>query len=699
MPDPLAAPDGPPPPAAAPGGVPWSLPLGELGWISRPQVRILERLELRTVEDLLHHFPRRHEDRRTFAAFPREAGEEPLCLCGVVTGVSVSRFGRNKRVEVALEEEGSHALSGRLVCRWFNVHYIARVVAVGQRLVVYGKPKRAGKRMVMDHPEFEAVETEPASSIHLGRITPVHPATEGITPRMLRGWVHRLLAEARPPQDAPLPPGLAGMPYAEAVRDYHFPETWEALHKARRELVLAEFFRMQLVICDQRREEGARPGAAHCGPGELARAFAAQLPFALTAAQERAIRAIRADLLSTRAMNRLLHGDVGSGKTVVALWAMLLAVEAGFPAVLMAPTQILAEQHYLHFKRWLEPLGVPLVLRTGSRKGELLPLFEGGRPPVYVGTHALLYEEGLRPGLVVIDEQHKFGVRQRAALMEGAVTPDLLVMSATPIPRTLTMTRYGHLDVSRLDEAPAGRGRVRTLARAREKLPGAIDFIRSQIEAGRQAYVVYPLIDESERTEARAAAAEFARWQEAFAPHRCDLLHGRLPPEEKEAVMERFRRNETRLLVATSVIEVGVDVPNATVMLIENAERFGLAQLHQLRGRIGRGAHKAYCILIHGAQEGQGLEKMETMERVSDGFEIAEADFRLRGAGDLLGTAQSGLPGVRLGDFVADAPWMLLARRAAIALFAADPELLREENRPFREWIGRNRHRELARIS
>jgi len=688
-----------PAPAGPPEGVAWTLPLGELGWIPRPQARILERLELRTVEDLLHHFPRRHEDRRTFAAFPREAGEEPLCLCGTVSRVSVSRFGfRNKRVEVTLEEEGSHALSGRLVCRWFNVHYIQKVIAVGQRLVVYGKPKLAGRRIVMDHPEFEVVEAE-LSSIHLGRITPVHPATEGITPRMLRGWIHRLLAEARPPGAGPLPADLAGMPYPEAVRTYHFPESWEALHRARRELVLTEFFRMQLIICDQRREEGTRPGAPHCGPGELARAFAARLPFALTEGQRRAIEAIRADLLSARPMNRLLHGDVGSGKTVVALSAMLLAVEAGFPAVLMAPTQILAEQHYLHFKRWLEPLGVPLVLRTGNRKGELLPLFEGSRPPVYVGTHALLYEEGLRPGLVVIDEQHKFGVRQRAALMEGEVTPDLLVMSATPIPRTLTMTRYGHLDVSRLDEAPAGRGRVVTLARSREKLPEAIAFIRKQIEAGRQAYVVYPLIDESERSEARAAAAEFERWREAFAPHRCDLLHGRLPPEEKEAVMERFRRNESRLLVATSVIEVGVDVSNATVMLVENAERFGLAQLHQLRGRIGRGAHKAYCILIHEAQEGPALEKMETLEQTSDGFRIAEADFRFRGAGDLLGTAQSGLPGVRLGDFVADAPWMLLARRAAIALFSADPELVREENRPFREWIGKNRHRELARIS
>jgi ATP-dependent DNA helicase RecG len=434
------------------------------------------------------------------------------------------------------------------------------------------------------------------------------------------------------------------------------------------------------------------------------------LPFALTAAQQRAIGEIREDLASSRPMNRLLHGDVGSGKTLVAMSAMLLCVEAGYQAALMAPTQILAEQHYLNFRRMLDPLGVRVSLRTGARKEDAgdMPLFDpeggraaGGEPQILIGTHALLYEGAgfSRLGLAVIDEQHKFGVMQRARLRAQGQAPDVLVMTATPIPRTLTMTLYGDLDVSTLDEMPAGRGRIVTAVRAVEKLPDAAKFVRGQLEEGRQAYIVYPLVEESARLEAKAATAEFEKWRELLAPMQCELIHGGVSPEGKDAAMERFRRGEAKALIATTVIEVGIDVPNATVMLVENAERFGLAQLHQLRGRIGRGGHKSYCILLAADDGEEAMEKLRTLERTNDGFEIAEADLRLRGPGDLLGTAQSGLPPLRLGDLFRDADLMKLARNHAFLIFERDPHLERPEHAGCRKLLAESRRIVLSQVS
>ena len=696
-----AEPDGPPDPALAR----LTAPLSELEWLPAQKVRQLERFGLATVHDLLTHFPRRYEDRRQFDSFPREESDTPVCVCGTVVKTTSKRFGGWKKMfEVTLQEDGAHALSTALVCRWFNVHFVQKLIVTGQRLVVFGRPKRKGKQIVIDHPEFEVVENDEEISIHLKRITPIHPATEGITPRVLRSWIYRLLHEL-PPLPSPLPPGLASLPYLDALRGVHFPEDLESLKTVRRELVLAEFFDMQLFVAAKRAAAITRPGEAHCGSGQFMEAFHRELPFPLTGAQERTIAEIRADLALTRPMNRLLHGDVGSGKTVVALSAMLLAVEAGFQAALMAPTQILAEQHYLNFKRWLEPLGIRIALRTGSRQEDTsLPLFDGAPgdgPQIVVGTHALLYEsvQFSRLGLAVIDEQHKFGVLQRAALMNQPIAPDVLVMTATPIPRTLTMTVYGDLDVSVLDELPANRGKIITAARDASKLPDAIEFIKKHLAEGRQAYVVYPLIEESAKLEAKAASAEFEKWKEVFAPRRCELLHGRIEPAEKDAIMERFRKNESQVLVATTVIEVGIDVPNATIMLVENAERFGLAQLHQLRGRVGRGTHKSYCILIHAADTPEAQEKMKTLEATANGFEIAEADLRLRGPGDLLGTAQSGLPPLKLGDVLADAALMRQARKAAMEIFARDPDLALPEHRRFRMMLAEKRKLTLAQVS
>ncbi|MEY2558836.1 MAG: ATP-dependent helicase RecG [Verrucomicrobiota bacterium] len=732
--------------------IPLSHPLEELDWIPRPRLTALRRFGIETVEDLLTHFPRRYEDRTEFPGFPREESEVPICLCGEVVKTQLRRFGGWKKIfEATLQESDANALSQPLVLRWFNLHYVQKMIATGQRLVVFGKPRLRGQRLCMEHPEFEVIENDEEISVHFRRITPIYPATEGLSQRTFRGLIHRALEELDETSvETALPRDVRLGGRTHALHEIHFPSSQAELDAAREHLVFSEFFAMQMLIASRRSAASLRSGQAHCGPGQLLEKFLRGLAFDLTDAQSRVIEELRRDLASRHPMNRLLQGDVGSGKTVVAIATMLLAVEAGFQAALMAPTQILAEQHYAVLCRWLEPLGVKLALRTGARQEEsgALPLFDPGRarvagagdgvtpsrtsqsdasrpafsprrdgatnardaratqaesdaPHIIIGTHALLYEsvsfENL--GLVVIDEQHKFGVSQRARLTAREPAPDVLVMTATPIPRTLTMTVYGDLDVSIIDEMPADRGKIITAVRDQSKLGEVLTFMRGQLEAGRQAYIVYPLIDESEKLDVKAAAVEFETWRERLRPFRCELLHGRIPAPEKQAIMERFRRGDTSALISTTVIEVGVDVPNATIMLIENAERFGLAQLHQLRGRIGRGEHKSYCILLSEEKSPETVEKLAVLEKTSDGFAVAEADWDLRGPGDLLGTAQSGLPALKLGNLKTDAAIMRRARAAATAIMEADPELERPENQRFRRLIVEERGRTFSNVS
>jgi ATP-dependent DNA helicase RecG len=683
-------------------------PLRELDWLGSPRLRSLERIKCETVGDVLERYPRRYEDRRQFDRFPTGESDAPVCVCGFVKKTQLRYIrGRQRIFDAVLEEADAHALSTSLVCRWFNSPWVEKAVVQGQRLIVYGKPKRSGTSIVIAHPEFEVVEDDAEVSVHVNRITPIHRATEGLSARTIRRLVWDFLQQLDTTSVPTIvPKALDRAERAWALRQIHFPDDAESLEKARRHLVLEEFFLMQLLVAAKRAESVAQPGADHNGSGELMRRLHASLPFPLTNAQKRAIEEIRADLASSHPMNRLLHGDVGSGKTLVALSAMLLCVESGHQAALMAPTQILAEQHYLNIRRLCEPLGLRVGLRTGSRREESgafeLTMDSSTTAHIIVGTHALLYEGAgfTRLGLAVIDEQHKFGVLQRARLREQGTTPDVLVMTATPIPRTLTMTVYGDLDVSTLDEMPKGRGKIVTAVREEKKLPEAVKFIREHLEAGRQAYIVYPLIDESEKLEAKAAAAEYERWRDLLAPHSCELLHGRVLPEEKEAIMERFRTGRTKTLIATTVVEVGIDVPNANLMLIENAERFGLAQLHQLRGRIGRGAHKSYCVLLTGAKADEAAkEKLAIFEKTTNGFEIAEHDLRIRGPGDILGTAQSGLPPLKIGDVFRDAELMKLARNAAFLLFERDPQLERPENRLYREGLAQTRRAILSQVS
>jgi ATP-dependent DNA helicase RecG len=679
--------------------------LDELDWIPRPRLVALRRLGIETVEDLLTHFPRRHEDRHEFAEFPREESDTPICLCGEVIKTSLRRFGGWKKIfEATLQEAKPNVLSEPLVCRWFNLHYVQKMIATGQRLVVFGKPRLRGKRICMDHPEFEVIENDEEISIHFRRITPIYPATEGISQRVLRSIIYRLLNEiSDQPVETLVPRDVVPGERHDAIRAIHFPESWEARDAAREHLVLSEFFAMQMLIASRRSESSIRMGESHCGPGALLDKFLKALPFDLTGAQLKVIGEIRRDLAASRAMNRLLQGDVGSGKTVVAIAAILLAVEAGYQAAFMAPTQILAEQHYSVLRRCLEPLGVRMALRTAARQEEsFLPLAAGDEnADVIIGTHALLYENVSfsKLGLVVIDEQHKFGVAQRARLTARESAPDALVMTATPIPRTLTMTVYGDLDVSIIDEMPLNRGKIVTAVRDDSSLGEVLSFLRTQLEAGRQLYVIYPLIDESDKLDVKAAAAEYELWRERLHPSRCELLHGRIPAVEKQEIMERFRRGHANALISTTVIEVGVDVPNAAVMLIENAERFGLAQLHQLRGRIGRGEHKSYCILLTSDKSKETAAKLAVLERTSNGFEVAEADWDLRGPGDLLGTAQSGLPALKIGNLKTDADLMRRARAAAMSIFDADPRLELPENQRFRRLIVEQQGRTFSNVS
>ena len=682
-------------------------PLVELDFVPHLRARQLSRFGLATVGDLLLHFPRRYEDRREFDKFPTDTTEGAVCVCGEVTRSQLKRFGGSQKMfDVMIEDSNPTAFGGRLVLRWFNSHWVEKIFANGMRVVAYGKPKRSGSNMTITHPDFEIVEDDAEESIHLKRIAPIHGATEGLTPRLIR-WIVWSVLEKLTDEAVPtlLPPKLDPVSRAWALRQMHFPESYESLEKARRHCVLEEFLRMQLSVAASRSEQQQEPGAAHCGSGELMRQLHAALPFPLTGAQQRAIAEVQHDLALPRPMNRLLHGDVGSGKTLVAMSAMLLCVEAGYQAALMAPTQILAEQHYLNFRRLLDPLGIRVALRTGSRReGNETPLFAGdSTPQILIGTHALLYEGAgfTKLGLAVIDEQHKVGVLQRAKLraQAGDIAPDVLVMTATPIPRTLTMTLYGDLDVSILDELPPGRGKIITGIRPPTKLPDAAKFIRTELEAGRQCYIVYPLVEESEKLEAKSATVEFEKWKKLLAPMPCAMIHGRIPPEEKEQIMARFRSGEAKALIATTVIEVGVDVPNATVMLIENAERFGLAQLHQLRGRIGRGGHKSYCVLMTSADDPESIAKLQVLVETTDGFRVAEEDLRQRGWGNLLGTEQAGKTTFRLGDPIAQLDLMQLARNHAFLIFEHDPTLSRPEHAGAKQLLAAARKATFAQVS
>ncbi len=652
--------------------------LASLSLLYPSDVAALAAAGLTTVGQVLDYFPKRYEDRRRFDAFPNQASTQAVCLRGTVVDSSLRHFGPAKRFYEAIIMDGSGGVfgSGKVTCRWFNMPYIQKLLAVGHEVIVHGKVKDLNGRLFIDHPEFEIIKDEDGgASIHLERIVPIYRNLTGIAQRKLREIIHCLLLQTDPASLAAIYE-VASSPRAAALRTVHFPESLDEAKIARQRFALEEFFAIQLNVVWRKSRYSSQAGRVLGKRTRSLKSFYESLPFDLTGAQKRSIKEILADMRLAQPMNRLLQGDVGTGKTFVAMAAMLLAIDSGVQAALMAPTQILAEQHYLTFCRWLEPLGIRISLKTANRD-EINHSNATLGAQIIIGTHALLFDSVAFSdlGLIVIDEQHKFGVVQRARMIKQGTLPDVLVMTATPIPRTLTMTVYGDLDVSLLDELPPGRGKVITAVRVGAKQSDISKFVRDQLGKGRQAYLVYPLVEESESLKIESATVAFEKWKKRLSAYEVGLIHGKLKPEEKEAVMRRFRDGEISVLVATIVIEVGVDVSNASVMIINHAERFGLAQLHQLRGRIGRGGNTGFCVLLTDGKSEEGMEKLKVLEGTTDGFEIAEADLRIRGPGNVLGTTQSGLSNLRFSEFLADTSLLREARSLAERVLVEDPEL------------------------
>jgi len=702
-------------------------PLEKAGGIYGAYLRGLKRLGLQTVRDLLYHFPRRYDDYTSLKPIHALMYGSTETVIATVEEVEQRRtFSGRLLISARVRDE-----TGSIEAVWFNQPYLLKSLKPGMKVVLSGRVEQFRGRLTLESPEWEPYDAE---LVHTGRLVPVYPMSGEMRPRGTRRLIKRFVEQWAGRVPDPLPPEVRQRAevweLGRALRQIHFPDDWESLRQARRRLAFEEFLYIQLGVLQRKREWQSSPGHPLAVDRELLERFLKRLPFALTGAQERALREILADLERDVPMSRLLQGDVGSGKTVVAAAAALMAVANGRQVALMAPTEILAEQHERTIRTLLSGLEVPgrpsaqhvstageewkeedperarrlaelqallgmearpaggeprVALLIGSmkerEKRELRASIAEGGVDIVVGTHTLI-QEGVafaNLGLVIIDEQHRFGVLQRQALHQKGYNPHLLVMTATPIPRTLALTLHGDLDLSIIDEMPPGRQKIRTRWLPNAERQRAYDFIRKQVQQGRQAFIICPLVEESEKIEAAAAVEEFHRLQEEVFPDlKLDLLHGRMSGAEKERIMRRFRDGETQVLVSTPVVEVGIDVPNATVMMVEGAERFGLAQLHQFRGRVGRGEHASYCILLATSDE-LGSERLKAIEETDDGFALAEIDLELRGPGEFFGTRQSGMPDLKVAR-LGDTRLLDLARREAEAILAADPTLSRPEH-------------------
>lgn len=645
------------------------------------------------LEDLLYVLPFRYEDRRSFATIDElEIGAVRTIEVSVVS----SRLIRTRRRNFTIFEAEVEDESGQVRAVWYNRRYLEAAFTAGRRVVLFGKTVVKRGRTVLENPDYEFLDAEDTQGIHTGRIVPVYRKLADLTPRMLRQLLYRALADLdEGTLSERVPAEISGrhdlMPRIEALRRVHFPEPdadLVELHERRtaahRTLAFEEIFLVQSALAIRR--HGFRKkerGIAYEVPDALRTKLARMLPFKLTAAQKRVLREIGADLRSPHPMNRLLQGDVGSGKTIVALLALLVAIENGYQGALMAPTEILADQHFRSLKMMLDAGGIecPMLLFTGSLRASQRREVEGriasGQAKLVIGTHTL-FEGGAKfrnLGLCVIDEQHRFGVMQRSRLADKGRHPDVLVMTATPIPRSLAMTIYGDLDVSTIDELPPGRTPVKTVIRREKDRKRVYAGLRSEISRGRQAYVVVPLVEETANSDLKAATAFTKQLTGDLAPLSVGMVHGRMKPQEKDAVMLAFATGELAVLVATTVIEVGVDVPNASVMIVEHAERFGLSQLHQLRGRVGRGAAQSYCVLMVGKDIPSKVadERLGVMVETTDGFRIAERDLELRGPGVLFGTQQHGLSDLQFLAEVIRSPELLFAARDEAQAMLAHP--------------------------
>ncbi|MFH1865839.1 MAG: ATP-dependent DNA helicase RecG [Candidatus Eisenbacteria bacterium] len=649
-------------------------------------VALFARAGVETIEDLLYYVPRTYADWSNIASVGSLRMGDRVTVVVRVVSCDIIRRGRMQIFVAAFEDD-----TGAIVARWFGQPYLQTVLKPGGKAVVSGQVRfdRFSRRIEFLNPSFEVMdENEAAELVHAGRIVPEYSQIGQLSGRRIRSLVKTVLDGLLDELVDPLPevvlasralPGLK-----ESMAEVHFPSSVERAARARSRLAYEEFFLFQVVVALRKRQVAGSGGAVPIAWSDAEHArLIESLAFGLTGAQERVISEIAGDIGSGAPMNRLLQGDVGSGKTAVAASAMHQAVAAGHQAAIMAPTEILAEQHLENLRALLSPLGDRVVLLRGGMKAgernEALGLIESGEAQIIVGTHALIQEGTTFAdlALAVVDEQHRFGVVQRAALRGKGSAPHILVMTATPIPRTLALTVYGDLDVSVLDEMPPGRERVATAIRDEAARKKVYDFLKTEVAAGRQIFIVYPLVEESEKMELAAATKMYEKLKErVFTDATVGLVHGRMKPEDKDAVMETFKAGDTDILVSTTVVEVGVDIPNATVMLIEHAERFGLAQLHQLRGRVGRGDQRSYCILMVGrAASDEARERIQVLADTNDGFVIAEKDLEMRGPGEFLGVRQHGLPTFSVADLGHDSRLLVDARDDAFAYVAADPEM------------------------
>ncbi|BAY81859.1 ATP-dependent DNA helicase RecG [Calothrix parasitica NIES-267] len=656
----------------------------------------LYRLGVATVRDLLYYFPRDHIDYANQVCIAELQAGETVTLIATVKRCNCFSSPKNKKLSILEIQLKDHSgilkisrfyAGNRYSSRGWQESMKRRYVA-GSTVAACGLVKESKYGLTLDNPELEVLANpeDEIESLTVGRVVPVYSLTEGVVASTVRQAVISALPATALLKE-PLPPGLRKkyqlMELKDAINNIHFPPDSDSLRAARRRLVFDEFYYLQLGLLQrQQKAREAQTSAILAPQGELLEQFHEILPFKLTGAQKRVIKDILNDLQKPAAMNRLVQGDVGSGKTVVAVVAIIAAIQSGYQAALMAPTEVLAEQHYRKLVSWFNLLHLPVELLTGSTKTakrrQIHAQLETGELPLLVGTHALIQDpvNFHRLGLVVIDEQHRFGVEQRARLQQKGEQPHVLTMTATPIPRTLALTIHGDLNVSQIDELPPGRQKIKTTALKASERTHAYDLMRREIAQGRQVYVVLPLVEESEKLDLRSAVEEHKKLQEAIFPEfRVGLLHGRMSSADKDEAISKFRDKETHILVSTTVVEVGVDVPNATVMLIENAERFGLSQLHQLRGRVGRGAAQSFCLLVSSSRSADAQQRLKVLEQSQDGFFISEMDMRFRGPGQVLGKRQSGIPDFTLASLVEDEEVLILARQAAEKVIELDPTL------------------------
>jgi ATP-dependent DNA helicase RecG len=671
----------------------WHTPLKYLKGVGPRRAEILEKeAQLSTCGDLLEYYPRKYLDYSRITPIAQALLDQEQVFRGRLGAFRVRISPkRNASLLTTTLYDGTAWMELVWYHQW---HWIREQFSENQEVLVIGKPTYKGNTLQLSHPEILPLRSD-TDIQKLLAVYPVYPLTEGLrkaglTHKRFRMIFQELFQRLHLDLSDPIPPAIRQryelMEIRDAYRAMHLPTTLEEAQRATTRFKFQEFFLLQVLLAQRKRllkSEYTAPAFTHVGP-LVEEFYHRHLPFQLTEAQKRVIREIRRDLGQPVPMNRLIQGDVGSGKTIVALFAALIAVGNGYQVALMAPTEVLAEQHARSFRRWLSPMGIPVGLLTGgisaAQRKDILRRLENNELPIVIGTHAL-YQENVtyaRLGLTIIDEQHKFGVRQRALLWEKAHPhrPHNLLMTATPIPRTLALSLYGDVDVSIIDELPPNRQPVKTLVYAHHQRPQAWRLLQEELQKGRQAYIIYPLVEESEKLDLQAVEVGYQEIQKAFPQYKVGMIHGKMSSERKEHEMARFKSGQTQILVGTTVIEVGVDVPNATVLIVEHADRFGLSQLHQLRGRVGRGSHASYAVFIASRDVSeQAEERLRALQTYQDGFKISEIDLKLRGPGDFLGTKQSGLPEFRIADIVEDGEILKAAREAAFTLIEEDPLL------------------------